>query len=183
MSKKGKQLPATATVHVLGAVFCAVMVGVSAAMFLIPGVKSRAVATAEVERLSAVSQELDRAAGTVGALQSQLDKLARNVEVRDVTLFPESDLNRRLAVLNTLSLELGLTPEVIQPGQRVQGKLTPEIPIRYEVLGSVGDIYGLLGIFDRQFPDLHLRGITIEHTGPETVRLRTVLSWMTAPAS
>lgn len=171
----------TRPVHAAGAGVCVLMVSLSAFMFLMPGVRARAESREQFARLAAVSKELEVATGTNRAISAQGDSLDESIRARAITLSPPEDLNRRLAELNRVLLDLGLTPEAIHPRDTVRGGITPVIPIRVEVTGAFETVYGLLGVLDTDFPDLHVEPVTFEYLGPGTVRMRAVLSWLTAP--
>jgi Tfp pilus assembly protein PilO len=168
-------------VHAVGATVCTMIVAAAVYAFVTPIVRDRQDAAIQLARLSAVTAELEQAAGVNRGLQSQLGRVRDSVRERMVTLTPPQELNRRLAELTSISLDLGLTPESIQPRESVRGPVTLIQPIRFEVSGPIEAVYELLGKFDAEHPDLHAESLTIEHTGPGTVRMRTVLSWLTAP--
>lgn len=169
-------------IHTVGGVVCAVIVSAAIYAFVTPIVRARHESNLQLARLSTVSEELAQVVSVNRGLESQRDRLAASVQARAMTLIPAQDLNRRLADLTNLCLENGLSPEVIQPRESRRGSVTVIQPIRFEVSGPVDSIYELLGRFDRDHPDLHADALTIEHTSPGTVRMRTVLSWFTAPA-
>lgn len=170
-----------AIVHAAGAAVCAVIIAAAVYAFVTPIIRTRHDAGLQLARLAAVSRELDQAAGVNRGLEAQLARLRSSVDERMVTLTPPHELNRRLAELTTISIEHGLTPEAIQPRETVRSPVTLIQPIRFEVSGPIQSVYDLLARFDREHPDLHAESLTIEHTGPGTVRMRTVLSWLTAP--
>ncbi len=169
-------------IHLVGAAVCLALVAAAAYTVVTPVVKARAESKAQLARLSSVSAELAQVAQVNRTLEAQLERTSASVEARMVTLVPAQDLNRRLAELTTLCLDRGLTPEVIQPREPVNGAVTPIQPIRFETSGPAEAVFGLLGLFENDHPDLHLDTLTLEHVGPQTVRLRTTLSWLTAPA-
>lgn len=168
-------------VHAVGATVCAVIIAAAVYAFVTPIIRARHEAGLQLARLSTVSSELDQAAGVNRGLEAQLVRLRTSVEERMVPLTPPQELNRRLAELTTICVDHGLTPEAIQPREAVRSPVTLIQPIRFEVSGPIQSIYELLARFDRDHPDLHAETLTIEHIGPETVRMRTVLSWLTAP--
>ncbi len=168
-------------VHVAGGVVCAVIVAAAAYAFVTPIVRARYESSVQLARLATVSEELSRTVGVSRGLENQRDRLRDSVRERTVALTPAQDLNRRLADLTDLCLASGLTPEVIQPRQPVRGPVTLIQPIRFEVSGPIASIYELLGRFDQDHPDLHADALTLEYTGPGIVRMRTDLSWFTAP--
>ncbi len=170
-----------ASLHAIGTLSCLTIVAAAAALFFIPTMKTRASAKAQLAELAEINQTLDQSAQTNRELNAHLRQLRERVESRGIVLSPAQDLNRRLAELTSLTIEHGLVPEFIQPREAIQVRGARFQPIRYEVTGSPAAVYGLLGRFDREHPDLHLETVTIEYTGPETVRLRTVLSWLVAP--
>lgn len=170
---------ASRPIHMVGMAACAGIVAAAAVVFLLPGIKASNESRAQVARLEAVSRELDTAARTNRALAAQVQKLSDSVEARRVPLSTYADLNRRLADLTKVCLDHDLTPESIQPQPVVPGGVTTIVPIRFEVSGSPADVYGIIGLFDHEHPDMHLGSLTIEHAGPETLRLRTVLDWHT----
>lgn len=180
MSNESKQVAhAARPIHLAGAAACAAVVGAAAVVFLLPGVKARQEVQARVARLEAVSEQLDTAARTNRALAAQVQRLEESVDARRVPLSTFADLNRRLAELTSVCLDNGLNPESIQPQPALKGGVTSVVPIRFEVSGRPEAVYGIIGLFDREHPDMHLRTITIEHVGPEILRLRTVLDWHT----
>jgi Tfp pilus assembly protein PilO len=170
-----------AAVHAVGGAVCLVIIAAAVYAFVTPIVRARHEAGLQLARLSAVTAELDQAAGVNRGLEGQLVRVRTSVEERMVPLTPAQELNRRLAELTTICLDHGLIPEAIQPRETVRGPVTLIQPIRFEVSGPIGSVYELLGKFDREHPDLHAESLTIEHTGPGTVRMRTVLLWLTAP--
>jgi Tfp pilus assembly protein PilO len=182
MSHDPRVSAANRRVHLVGTLACCAMLAGSAVVFLLPGFKSRQQAGVQLTRLTAVAEELDAAARANHSLKAQVDKARESVESRMVRLVPAEDLNRRLAELTTLCLDHGLTPEVLQPLDRRSGGVSPILPIRFEVSGPLDGVYRLMGSFDDHHPDLHLESIAIEHTGPRTVRMRTVLLWLAAPS-
>lgn len=171
----------TRPVHLTGAAVCLAIVGAAGGLFFIPTVRAAKASGAAAQELVEVSQTLEQSATMNRTLTAQVAQLEASLESRDITLTGIDDLNRRLAELTALCVSHGLTPEAIQPREVVAGSVTPIVPIRFEVLGSLGAVDNLLGVFDEQFPDLHIHQLTIEHTAPETVRLRCVLSWLTKP--
>ncbi len=172
----------TATVHAAGATVCIAMVALAVYTFVAPIIRARHEAGASLARLSEVTAELERTAGVNRGLEDQIDRVRSSVESRMVPLTPPQELNRRLAQLTSICLEHGLTPDAIQPRDAVRGPVVLVQPIRFEVSGPIEAVYALLGAFDRDHPDLHAESLTIEHTGPGTVRMRTVLSWLTSSA-
>lgn len=181
MSTATKQaFRAARPIHLAGGGACAGIVAAAAVLVLLPGVRSRQEASAQFDRLEEVSLQLENAARSNRALSSQIQRVSESVESRRVPLDPQSELNRRLAALTAVCMEAGLTPESIQPQTPITGGVTAVVPIRFEVNGSPEAIYGLIGLFDDAHADMHLRSLTIEHVGPGTMRLRTVLDWHTA---
>lgn len=177
----GESTGSNAAIHAVGATVCTLTIAAAVYAFVTPIVRARHEAGLELARLSAVTAELDQAAGVNRGLAAQRDRVKASVDTRMVALTPPQELNRRLAELTTICLDHGLTPEAIQPQESKRSAVTLVQPIRFEVSGQLGSVYELLGTFDREHPDLHAESLTIEHTGPETVRMRTVLSWLTAP--
>ena len=177
-SRSGSNAP----VHAIGTLACLTIVAAAAALFFVPTLKARASAKAQLAELADINQKLDQAAEVNRSLKAQRDQLRERVDSRGIVLAPAQDLNRRLAELTSLTIDHGLVPEFIQPRESIQARGATFVPIRYEITGSPDAIYGILAQFDQEHPDLHLETITLEYTGPETVRLRTVLSWLTAPA-
>jgi len=178
-----KPAGSSTSVHAIGALSCVTIMAAAAALFLIPTLKARAIARSQLAELAEISHRLDQVAQANRDLNALARQLRERVDSRGITLAPPQDLNRRLAELTSLTIEQGLVPEFIQPREPVQSRGARFQPIRYEVTGSPAGIYELLGRFDREHPDLHLESVTIEYTSPETIRLRTVLSWLTAPAN
>ncbi|MCC5822594.1 MAG: hypothetical protein LAT64_03345 [Phycisphaerales bacterium] len=170
---------ATRPIHAVGTAVCISIVVGAAFVFLVPGMKSRQETREQFDRLAAATERLEAAARSNRSLNAEAARLSESVESRMVTLRPADQLNRVLADLTDLCLSHGVVPEVIQPRDLVPDPVTPIIPIRFEITGRLDVVYELLGVFESQHPDLHLRSITLEHTGPETVRMRTVLSWLT----
>ena len=166
-------------IHAAGAAACVAIVAVAAAVFVVPGMKSNKENRERFAALSAATERLENAARANRSLNAEAERLAESVSDRMVDLSPPENLNRVLAELTDLCLARGITPEVIQPREPVPDPIAPSIPIRFEVSASLDRVYALLGVFEYEHPDLHVRGITIEHIGPETVRMRTVLSWLT----
>jgi|TARA_R110000782_G_scaffold20675_19_gene55923 Tfp pilus assembly protein PilO len=180
MSDESKQIShASRPIHLAGTAACAGVVAAAAVLFLLPGVKARKALQAQEVRLGSVNAQLDSAAKTNRALATQVQRLEESVETRRVPLSTFADLNRRLAELTSVCLDRGLAPESIQPQPARAGGVTTVVPIRFEVSGTPDDVYEIIGLFDREHPDMHLGSITIEYVGPETLRLRTVLDWHT----
>ena len=170
---------ASRPIHIIGATACVAIIAVAAAVFVVPGMKSRKQTHEQFAALAAATERLEAAARTNRALNAEAERLAESLEDRMVTLRTPDQLNRVLAELTELCLAQEITPEIIQPREAVPDPIAPTVPIRFEVTGSLERVYALLGHFENERPDLHVRSITIEHIGPETVRMRTVLSWLT----
>ena len=175
--------PSNTPVHAVGGLICAVIVAVAAYAFVTPLVRERHHDALQLARLTEVISTLDQATGVNRGLESQVARVRDSVEARMVKLTPQQELNRRLAELTTICIEHGLTPDAIQPREVVRSPITVIQPIRFEVSGTLESVYELLGLFDREHPDLHAETLIIEHSGPGTVKMRTVLSWLTAPPS
>jgi Tfp pilus assembly protein PilO len=174
---------ATRPVHLVGFGACVLVVAAASALFLVPSLRAARASNAATVELATLTGSLVQAAGMNRALTAQIEQLEASLRTRGVALDGIDELNGRLADLTTLCVENGLIPEIIQPRQAITDGPTTVVPIRFEVLGSLGALDHLLGVFDERFPDLHIQELTIEHTGPETLRLRSVLWWLTKPES
>lgn len=168
-------------VHLAGAGVCLLVIAAASGLFFVPTVRAAKASQEASQALATTTAALGQAAGMNRTLTAQIEQIEASLAPRRVVLIGIDDLNHRLAELTTLCVENGLTPEVIQPREAVTGGVTITVPIRFEVTGNLETIFGLLGLFDARFPDLHIQQLSIEHTAPGVARLRSVLSWLTKP--
>lgn len=174
---------ATRPVHIAGLGASLLVIAAASGLFLIPTLRAARASSERDAELVTLTGSLDQVAGMNRTLTVQIEQLEASLGPREVRLTGINELNARLAELTNLCVESDLTPEVIQPRESVAGGVTVVVPIRFEVLGSLEAVDELLRVFDDRFPDLHIRQMSIEHTGPGLVRFRSVLSWLTDPAS
>lgn len=172
---------AVRAVHLAGAGACVLVVAAASGLFFVPTVRAAKASQAASDALNATTASLAQAADLNRSLNAQIERLESSLAPRRVEMTGIDDLNRRLAELTGLCVENGLTPEVIQPREVATGGVTPVVPIRFEVTGTTEAVFGLLGLFDAEFPDLHILQLSLDHTAPGVVRLRCVLSWLTRP--
>lgn len=174
---------ATRPIHVVGAVICAGVIAGAAALVVIPATKRSRSERDTLLALEQVNRQLADASKVNESLGQTARELGKRIQDREVKLTPVSDLNRRVSDLTGLLGEIGLGVEVLQASEPVKGALLTSVPIRLETSGSLEACYDLLGRLEEENPDLQVDSVAIEHTGPERVRLRLQLRWMTAPST
>lgn len=181
MIPAGLRLNAT-TVHGIGAAVCLTIVAGAVFVGVFPTMRARAAERTEIARLEQVRSDRTRVGEEYAALSESLRKVRADNASRWVDLRGERQLNMRMADLTTLLTDRGFEIQALQAADVQVGPVVARIPIRLEVLGPLADAINLLGTLDEDYPDLHCETINIEHTGPESVRLRLNLRWLLAPA-
>ncbi len=172
----------TTTVHGLGAAACLTIVAGAAFIGVFPTTRARAAERTEIARLEQVRADRVRVGEEYAALSQSLDAVRAENASRWVDLRGERQLNMRMADLTTMLTDRGFDIQALQAGDVEPGAVVSRIPIRLEVLGSLANGMNLLETLDRDYPDLHCDTINIEHTGPESIRLRLNMRWLLAPA-
>lgn len=168
-------------VHAVGALVCAVVIATAIGTVMVPRLRADREHRDRLTRFEAVTASLGQASAVDAALESQVRELRGSVQARRVDLTHTDELNRRLADLTTVLGASGLSVETLQAGERFPVGPVIAMTIRLDGTGPLEQVYELLGVFDRDEPDLHIESLVIEHTGPGTVRLRAILRWLTAP--
>ena len=176
-----KVQPNTTAVHAVGATLCLAIVAASVSIGVYPMMRSRAAERTEIARLAQVRADRSRVGEEYTALNASLQRVRSENAARWVDLAGERQLNLRMAEITTMLAAEGFDIQALRADDPVSGAVVSHIPIRLEVLGPLGRATELLASLDRDYPDLHCETINLEHTGPETVRLRLDIRWLLAP--
>lgn len=168
----------TTAIHAIGATLCVAIIAGALLIGLVPMQRARSAERAERAQAASLDDQLRRAGEAFSGLDRQVESLRAAIEARGISLTPESRLNQRLAELTSMLVDRGLAVQTLQPGEKEPGGANGVVPIRLDMIGTLDRIVALLGELDETQPDLHIDAISLEHAGPENVRLRASVRWL-----
>lgn len=168
-------------IHAGFATAAVLVVGSAGAIGVIPAHRAQVEQRTQRSELLSVNENLDTVGAVYASLEDRVAELENRIESYGYVLTSARDLNRRLSDLTRLfesqSLEIGS----LQPQALVSGEKVSHIPLRIEVSGPLESLLRLLDTFEDSYPDLHIDSLTLEFSGPESLRLRMSVRWFVAP--
>lgn len=174
--------PSTATggtrlVHLAGAGACLVILTGASALGVVPALRSHNADQQLRDQLTAVTRELESVGDAHEALVGQVVQAREAVSIRDIDIESPGRVNHLMAELTEMFESMGFALQTLQPGAIEPGEPLSVIPIQVAV---AGDLDRVLSIFDRlsaEHPSIHVHGLSLDHAGPETVRVRAEFRW------
>ena len=113
--------------------------------------------------------------------RSRLTEMREQLDASRIHLEPTTQLNHRLAQLNELATEAGLTVEQLQPQAMVTSADVQVIPIDMHGSGGYPASMTFLRLVHARFADMGVAGFDLTATGDG--RFRMSLTWYTAPTA
>ncbi|MEM9373621.1 MAG: hypothetical protein AAGA55_08240 [Planctomycetota bacterium] len=171
-------------IHLIGSGACLLILGGASALGVVPALRARAADQSLRADLGVSAAALDSAGDAHVRLVDQARGMRESIRSRDVELMPASGVNRLMADLTVMFENSALSLLTLQPRSVEEaraGEALRAIPIQATAEGRLEDVLGLFGTIRRQHPDIHMEGLVLEHTGPETLRLRADFRWLIVP--
>ncbi len=150
-----------------------------------PLVVSRAQARHQQMELARQRREAHDLSTAVANLNHELVDLQQAIDAGPVQLQPVHRINLRLAQINALAEECGMTIDEISPGEAIDGEHFKSVPIRVVAVGDYPTCTGFVHQFQQRFRDSRVIWLELNAGSPseDVNHAKAVfkLAWYAAP--
>ncbi|MCA9289883.1 MAG: type 4a pilus biogenesis protein PilO [Phycisphaerales bacterium] len=167
-------------IHLAGASTCAVLLLVIYAVAIGPALATDPGAAVDEAHIIQGRLSMQQLEHTVTQLRRQLATLNQELDAAPLDIERVANANRRLAALNRLADERGLTVDAIEIGPPREAEHYQVVPIEFTGSGTFTDAVRFIADLHAQMGDIAVQSMELGATvseGPGTARLVADLAW------